>query len=335
MRVLVTGAAGRIGAHLTRALVARGHTVRAFVLPDDPRLALIAGPSVQPFYGRLEDGDAVALAAKDVDAVVHLGGALTSRGNTDHEFFEVNLRGTFNLLMALRGHTPHLQRFVFASSDAVYWSGTTTGACYLPVDEHHPWLAGSVYGASKLAAEELCRAFWRGHGIPVTILRFGATADAQELVEPRGVFARYLFLGALLEHLADKRERSCDEESALKTLASLDGGSAQLVVVANTNGQPEVRQIADARDIAEGCARVLEVPAVVGEVFNLGGTAPFAADELVRHLSLRLGLSFLTACLPTARAPWYITSAKARGMFGYAPRRSVFAMVDEALGAPS
>src|SRR6476620_2693902 len=104
MRILVTGAAGRIGAHLTRALVARGQTVRAFVLPNDPRLALIAGPRVEPFYGRLEHRAAVAQATVDVDAVVHLGGALTSRGNTDDEFFEFNLRGTFNLLMAVRCH---------------------------------------------------------------------------------------------------------------------------------------------------------------------------------------------------------------------------------------
>ncbi len=237
--------------------------------------------------------------------------------------------------MAVRAQAPRVQRFVYASSDAVYWSGLTAGACYLPVDEHHPRLAGSVYGASKIGAEELCLTFWRAHGLPVTILRFGAAADAAELVEPRGVFARYSFLHTLLESLYGKCDRSRDEEAALATLASADNGRAQLVVLSDMTGRPEVRQVADARDVAEGCARVLESTAAIGEVFNLGGAAPYTADELVRYLAPRLGLAYVTVCVPTARAPWYISSAKARGILGYAPRRTVFDMVDEAVAARS
>lgn len=334
MLVLVTGAAGRIGAHLVRALVARGHTVRAFALPGDPRAVAIAGPAVEIVYGRLEDRGAVVEAARGVDAVYHLAGALTSRGNTDEEFFEFNLRGTFNLLQAVRARARGLQRFVYASSDAVYWSGLSTGACYLPVDENHPRLAGTVYGASKIGAEELCLTFWRGHGIPATILRFGATADAAELVQPHGVFARYTFLRAAKEALAGLPDPGTDQAAALATLEGLDDGTEQLVILADPAGRPEVRQLADARDIAEGCARVLQVPSAVGEAFNLGGVAPHAADELVRHLAARLGLRYVTARLPTARAPWYISSRKARGLLGYAPTRTVFDMVDEALAAP-
>src|SRR5262249_43732516 len=93
-----------------------------------------------------------------------------------------------------------------------------------------------------------------------------------------------------------------------------------------------VRQWGDAREVARGCARVLEVPNAVGEAFNLGGLAPFAADALAHHLSERVGLSCVTARLPIARAPWYISSAKARGILGYAPEHTVFAMVDGAVG---
>ncbi len=85
----------------------------------------------------MEDVDALTTAAQGVEAVFHLGDALTSRGNSDEEFFEFNLRGTFNLLMAVRDHAPAIQRFAYASSDAVYWSGSTAGAFYLPVDEVH------------------------------------------------------------------------------------------------------------------------------------------------------------------------------------------------------
>ena len=65
------------------------------------------------------DADAVMAAAQGVEAVFHLGDALTSRGNTDEEFSE------FNLLMAVCDHAPAIQRLAYASSDAVYWSGST------------------------------------------------------------------------------------------------------------------------------------------------------------------------------------------------------------------
>lgn len=332
MLVLVTGATGRIGAHLVRALLRDGHTVRALVVPGDPRADGLADRQVEIVRGQLDDTAALAAAVREVDAVCHLAGALTSRGASDEECFAVNLRGTFGLLVATWEHAPRLRRFLYASSDAVYWSGLDAGALALPVDEGHPRLAGTVYGASKIGAEELCLTFWRGHGLPVVILRFGATADAGELVDPRSVFARWIFLRAGIAHLAGLARPTPAQAQALATLRELDTGPEQLFVAADREGRPEVRQWADARDIAEGCLRALTVPAAIGEVFNVGGAAPHAADELARHVAARLDLPIVTARLPTARAPWYISSEKARGMLGYAPRRTVFTMVDEALG---
>jgi UDP-glucose 4-epimerase len=331
--VLITGAAGRIGSHLTRALVRRDHQVRAFVLPGDPRAAGIAGPNVEIVPGRLQDADSVTAVARGVDAVYHLGGALTSRGNSDEEFFEFNLRGTFNLLMAVRAHAPRIQRFVYASSDAVYWRGQTASACYLPVDESHPRLAGTVYGASKIGAEELCLTFWRGHGIPVTILRFGATADASELIDPDGVFGPWLFLRPAIRSLSLVKDPSVDQIESLQILRGLDERTEHLVIQADRDGRPNVRQLGDARDVADGCARVLDVAAAVGEAFNLGGVAPYAADELVKHVAGRLKRPYHWARLPIARSPWYVSSAKARGILGYEPRRTVFDMVDEAIAS--
>ena len=332
MLILVTGATGRIGSHLTRALVRAGHTVRALVVPGDPRAAALDGLGVEQVVGRLESRDAVTAAARGVAAVYHLGGALTSRGNTDEEFFEYNVRGTFNLLMAVRDQAPRLRRFVYASSDAVYFRGGTHGACYLPIDEAHPRIPGTVYGASKVSAEELCLSFWRGYSIPVTILRFGATADARELVTPTSTFARWLFLRAATEHLSRATGGWTDEAESLAILRGLDNGTEQLVVLADRDGRPEVRQWADACDIAAGCMQVLDTPAAVGEAFNLSGTAPFSLDELVRYIAAELGLGYVRARLPIARAAWYHSSAKARDTFGYEPRRTVFDMVDEAVG---
>ena len=329
MLILVTGAAGRIGSHLIRLLGEAGHQVRAFVLPGDPRAEHIRGPSVELVPGRLEDDAALTAAMADAEAVYHLGGALTSRGNSDQEFFDLNVRSTFTLLMAARA-APRLHRFVYASSDAVYLPGIGCSPCYLPVDEAHPRLAGTVYGASKVAAEDLCFSFWRGFGVPVTILRFGATADADELTSPGSVFARWLYLRAAIAHLESNPAPSAEVTASIEILRALDDGQDHPVIFADPDGRPEVRQWGDARDVAHGCARVLSVAGAVGEAFNLGGVAPFGADELARHLAERLGVAPVTARMPIARAAWYISSAKARGILGYAPRRTVFAMVDEA-----
>lgn len=333
MRVLVTGAAGRIGTHLTGALVRAGHEVRAFVLPGDPRAELIAGPGVELAPGRLEDADALRGAVRGVAAVYHLAGALTSRGNSDEEFFELNLRATYNLLTAVRDQAPNLRRFAYASSDAVYAAGPGSPACYLPIDEAHPRRPGSIYGASKAGAEELCLTFWRAYGIPATILRFGATADADELIDPRSVFARWLFLRAAINLAASVPRPTPAQAATLAVLRGLDDGSERLVVLADEEGRPEIRHWGDARDVAAGCLAVIENPAADGETFNLAGAAPFSGAELVRHIAARTGHDFVTARLPTARAPWHLSNAKARGLLGYAPARTVFDMVDEAIAA--
>jgi len=304
------------------------------VLPGDKRAHNIAGPAVELVFGRLEDASALSAAVRDVEAVYHLGGALTSRGNTDQEFFDLNVRSTFTLLMAARENT-RLRHFVYASSDAVYLPSVGAGACYLPVDEQHPRLAGTVYGASKIAAEDLCFSFWRGFGVPITILRFGATADADELIDPTSVFARWLYLRAAIAHLHSMSDSSAKLASAIQVLRDLDDGADHVVVFANPAGDPEIRQWGDARDVAQGCARVLEVPGAIGEVFNLGGVAPFSADELARYLSDHVGLSCVTALLPTARAAWFVSSAKARGVLGYTPHWTVFGMVDSAVESAS
>lgn len=331
MLVLVTGAAGRIGAHLTRALIREGHRVRALVIPGDPRATLIAGPGVELIEGRLEDSDALRAATRGVDAIYHLAGALTSRGNTDEEFFEFNLRGTFNLLLAARDEAPRLRRFAYASSDAVYMAGPNHPTLWQPIDETHPRQPGSVYGASKAGAEDLCLTFWRRDGIPATNLRFGATCDAEELIDSQSVFSRWLFLRSALAFNRSLPDPSPAIQQTIEVLDALDTGTDQLIAVTDAAGTPEIRQWGDARDVAEGCLLTLENPLADGQTFNLGGPAPFTSEELARHLSHRTGHPWLAAPLPIARAPWTISSAKARGILGYTPTRTVFDMVDEAV----
>ena len=85
MRILVTGATGRIGKHLVRELLGAGHGVKGLVMPGDPAPV---PDSVDVVRGSLSDTDALSEAVEAVEAVFHLAGALTSRGNTEVEFVE-------------------------------------------------------------------------------------------------------------------------------------------------------------------------------------------------------------------------------------------------------
>ena len=331
MRILVTGATGRIGARLTQALVREGHTVRVLASADHPRAHLIAGPQVEFSPGRLEDVKAVYAAAKGVDAVYHLAAGLGSRGASEEQIFDLGLRGTFNILLAVRDVAPGCRRFAYASSDAVHWKDLHTGACYLPIDEAHPRLAGSLYGAVKIGCEELCLQFMRSYGIPVTILRFGATTEPPELLDPGSRFAHWIHLQSALRFYGRLQQPGDAQAETLRILKELDRGDECLLIEQEMDGTPEVRQWGDARDVAEGCVLALENPAAVGETFLLGGVAPFRTDELITHLASRLGRPYVSARLPTTRRPWYISSAKARGILGYRPRHSIFDMADEAL----
>lgn len=152
MRVLVTGASGRIGRHVTERLLADGRSVRALVLPDDPRRSLIERSGVEFVEGSMADEDSLRVAVGGSEAVIYLAAALTTRNHIDDEYVEANVVGTYRLLRAIRDYGDRVGRFVYISSDAVYWPGGAIPADYLPVDEDHPRRPASVYGASKLAA---------------------------------------------------------------------------------------------------------------------------------------------------------------------------------------
>lgn len=333
MTVLVTGATGRIGRHTVRGYLADGEAVRSLVLPADPGGADLEASGVEVVVGALTDREALARATDGVAVVCHLAAALTSRGHADDDFFESNLHGTYELLQAVRANAPGLRRLVYVSSDAVYWSGLLTPADVLPVDETHPRRPGSVYGATKLGAEELCLTFQRAYGVPVSIMRPTATADAGELLEHEGPFGRRLFVRGMIAFL--ERHTSLDEASRvlLDALRGIDDGRARLYVVADAEGRTSLSTLNDARDAAEGLRLIAASEASLGEAFNVGPAAGYAERDLVERLGERLGLPVSTIRTPFARPDWVVSSEKAMTMLGYAPKRTVFDMLDEALEA--
>ena len=330
MSVLVTGASGRIGRHVTERLLADGRSVRALVVRDDPRRLLIERPGVDFIEGSLADDASLREAVDGADAVIHLAAALTTRNHVDDEYFETNVAGTYRLLSAIRDRGGPFGRFVYISSDAVYWCGGAAPAEYLPVDEEHPRRPGSVYGASKLAAEELALSFWRAHGLPVTIVRPSATADAAELVDEGSVFGARMFVASALRAMDASRSGVADPD-LLAALRAHDDGRPRLFVTADMDGRTARMSLNDAREAAAGIVLALASGDAVGTAFNVGPAGSHDDAELLAYIGERLEVPVVTVRTPRARPSWVVSSERAGRVFGYRPQRNVFDMVDAAL----
>ena len=175
MNCLVTGCAGFVGSHLAERLVADGHHVLgvdaftdyyATSLKERNVEGLAGRPAFRLVRGNLLELDLPALF-DGVDVVFHLAaqaGVRPSWGSAFQVYTDWNVLATQRLLEAARGRP--LQRFVYASSSAVY------GRSPLPLHEEGPTRPLSPYGVSKLAAEHLCGLYAEAHGVPTVSLRY-------------------------------------------------------------------------------------------------------------------------------------------------------------------
>lgn len=173
MHVLITGADGFIGSHLTEALVRQGHTVRAFVLYNSFNSwgwLDHCAPDVQGhfeiFSGDIRDPHGVKAAMKSCAAVLHLAAliAIPYSYHSPDTYVDTNIKGTLNILQAAR--ELGVKRVIHTSTSEVY--GT---AQFVPITEAHPLNAQSPYSATKIAADQLANSFYASFGLPVVIAR--------------------------------------------------------------------------------------------------------------------------------------------------------------------
>lgn len=173
MKLLVTGADGFIGSHLTEALVRAGHGVRAFVLYNsfnswgwlDHCDEDVKG-KFEVFTGDIRDPYGVRTAMKGCDAVLHLAAliAIPYSYHSPDSYIDTNVKGTLNVVQAARDLG--VARVVHTSTSEVY--GT---ARFVPVTEDHPLQGQSPYSASKIGADQIAMSFQKSFGTPVVILR--------------------------------------------------------------------------------------------------------------------------------------------------------------------
>ena len=189
MRLLITGGCGFIGANLCEYLLSKGgfelRVLDNLSIGRQEYLERVqrrTGGKVELIRGDVRDREIVDGAVKWADAVVHLAAktSVVDSLRAPEEVFQVNVMGTLNLLEACRKHG--IERFVFASSNAA------VGEQPSPIHEKKVPAPISPYGASKLAAEALCSAYFGSYGIKAIALRFanvyGPYSDHKASVVP-------------------------------------------------------------------------------------------------------------------------------------------------------
>jgi NAD dependent epimerase/dehydratase len=200
-RVLVTGADGFIGSHLTERLLAEGADVRAFCFYNsqgswgwlDERRAQ-KPERLEVVLGDIRDERLVRQACRDVEVVFHLAAliAIPYSYTAPGSFVDTNVRGTLHVLEGAREAS--CRRVIHTSTSEVY--GTPDS---IPIREDHPLRGQSPYSATKIAADKLCEAYARSFETPVVVLRpFNTYGPRQS--------ARAVLLTILTQLMAKKRQ---------------------------------------------------------------------------------------------------------------------------------
>lgn len=256
--VLVTGAGGFIGSHLTEALARAGAEVRAFVRYNsrgDHGWLEVADPDVsqeiEVFRGDLGNPEAVAGAMAGREVVFHLGALIPIPYSYRHprEFVTANVEGTLNVVEAARREEP--ARIVHTSTSEVYGTAQT-----VPIDEDHPLHPQSPYAASKVGADQIALSFQRSFGTPVVVTRpFNTYGPRQS--------ARAVIPTIVTQALARD--------------------------VVELGATDPTRDFLFVEDTVRGMMRCAEAEDVEGEVINLGTGVEISIGELAERVLRQLG----------------------------------------------
>ena len=288
MKWLITGGCGFIGRALIAELLAEGgHQVRVFdnlTVGTRDDLAAVAAISDAPDWqdltlveGDIRDGAALHAAAEGADVIIHLA-ANTGVGPSVEDPFmdcDTNVFGVFHALEAARAHK--VGRFVFASS------GAPLGVQTPPLHEEMAPHPASPYGASKLAGEGYCSAYFHSFGVETIVLRFG-NVYGEGSTHKASVVAKFIkraLAGEVLEIYGDGSQTRdfihiSDLVRAIRASATVPGIGGQTFQIA-TAAETTVGELTD-KLITAMAAEGMAPPRVINGAMRTGDVARNFSD---------------------------------------------------------
>lgn len=254
-KILVTGADGFIGSHLTEQLVREGYDVKAFVLYNsfnswgwlDESSADIK-KELEVFAGDIRDAHGVKTAMEGCDAVLNLAAliAIPYSYHSPDTYVDTNVKGALNVVQAAR--ELGIEKVVQTSTSEVY--GT---AQFVPITEEHPLQGQSPYSASKIGADQIALSFYRSFGTPVALIRpFNTYGPRQS--------ARAVIPTIITQLLNGKRK-------------------IKLGALSPT------RDFNYVKDTVQGFISVMNSPKSIGEVINIGSNFEVSIGETAKIIA--------------------------------------------------
>ena len=257
MKVLITGAGGFIGSHLTEKCVQLGYETKAFIHYNSKGSwgwleELPYKKDIEVFSGSVRDYDAVYAAMKGCDAVLHLAALIGIPYSyiSPQAYIKTNIEGTYNILQAGREH--QLSQILVTSTSETY--GT---AQYVPIDEKHPLVGQSPYSATKIGADQLAVSYYRSFDLPVKIVR------------PFNTFG--------------PRQSS---RAFIPTIISQVLAGKEVIHVGNLT---PTRDLTFVKDTANGFIEIMKSDKVFGEATNIGMDEEISMGDLAQMITRLMG----------------------------------------------
>lgn len=255
-KILVTGAGGFIGSHLTELLVKEGFEVKAFIHYNSKNNwgwleSSEVKEDVEFISGDIRDYDSVFNAASGCETIFHLAALIGIPYSyvSPLAYIKTNVEGTYNILQASKElGTEHV---LITSTSETY--GTSQ---YVPIDEKHPMVGQSPYSASKIAADQLAISYFKSFNLPVKIVRpFNTYGPRQS--------ARAIIPTAITQILSGKKEL-------------------------NLGNLSPTRDLTFVKDTCAGFLEIYKSEKLYGEITNIGMSSEITVGYLVNKIATLL-----------------------------------------------
>lgn len=326
MKILITGITGRVGANVARHFISKGHQVRGFVWPNDRATEKIGRLGAEIVEGDLKSLEDVRRAAAGQEAILHMGAAFQAGGPfTPEQYFDINVKGTFNILEASLELGDTLKHVICTSTDATMDKYPPEGLAEPIREDSLPLVTTAWYGYSKVLDEHLVNRYVRAHNLRATVFRFANVWGAGEILTwPQ------FFLKTFLKQFEGRTDAAGRETYA--ALQAVDDGQERLIVACDRNGRPWKKHNVEVRDLVRGFDAALGKPSTFGRVYQLAAPEPFTWDDAVPYLADKLGLPYSRVNLTGMNPTFYeYDLGAAKRDFGYDPQIGFRDTVDEAI----
>lgn len=296
-KILVTGADGFIGSHLTEHLVSSGYNVRAFCQYNSfgslgwlDSFDQDTSSSFETFLGDIRDPYGVKKAMEGCEVVLHLAAliAIPYSYHSPATYIDTNITGTLNVLQA--GRELGVSRIVHTSTSETYGS-----AQFVPISEDHPLVGQSPYSASKIGADQMALSFHKSFDTPVTVLRPFNTYGPRQ-----------------------------SARAVIPTIISQIAAGERVIKLGSIS---PTRDFTFVTDTAKGFADIAACDAAIGEVVNIGSNFEISIGDTVGLIAKAMGAQVEIITDEQRIRPekseverlWADTS-KAKSLFGWNPQ---------------